>query len=112
MICSFTHDGSIAPKQARIHIQSNWPEEEKIHLCLACEPKPCIDACPEGALSWKGYLRIDEEKCTGCLLCKDACPYGGIRMEKSKKIPFICDTCQGEIQCVKWCPTKAVIWVE
>jgi Fe-S-cluster-containing hydrogenase component 2 len=71
-----------------------------------------MDACPEGALSWNSYLQIDEEKCTGCLLCKDACPYGGIQTENSKKYPFFCDTCQGEFQCVKWCPTKAVIKVE
>ncbi len=109
IICSFAHEGSIAPKQSRIRIQSAWPEEERIHLCLACEPKPCIGGCPEGALSWDGYLRIDEEKCTGCLLCREACPYGGIQTENSKKFPFFCDTCQGEFQCVKWCPTKSII---
>jgi NAD-dependent dihydropyrimidine dehydrogenase PreA subunit len=24
----------------------------------------------------------------------------------------LCDTCQGEFQCVRWCPTKAVVKVE
>jgi len=109
IICSFGHEGSIAPKRSRIRIHSNWPEEEKILLCIACEAKKCIDACPEAALSWNGVLRIDEEKCTVCLLCADACPYGGIQTEASKKFPFFCDTCNGEFQCVKWCPTKAVI---
>jgi Fe-S-cluster-containing hydrogenase component 2 len=112
IICSLTHESFIAPKQSRVRISSNWPEEEKIFLCVACESKPCIDACPVSALSWNGYLRIDEEKCTGCLLCKDACPYGGIQTENSRKFPFFCDTCQGEFQCVKWCPTKAVVKVE
>ena len=112
IICSLTHESSIAPKQSRIRIQSNWPEEEKIFLCVACEPKSCMDACPEGALSWNKYLRIDQEKCTDCLLCKEACPYGGIQTENSKKSPFFCDTCQGEFQCVQWCPTKAVVKVE
>jgi len=112
IICSLTHESTIAPKQSRIRISSDWPEEEKIFLCIACEPKLCIDACPISALSWNGYLRINEEKCTGCLLCKDACPYGGIQTENSKKFPFFCDMCQGEFQCVKWCPTKAVARVE
>ncbi len=112
IICSLSHESSIAPKQSRIRVQSNWPEEEKIFLCIACESKQCIDACPEGVLSWNGYLRIDEKGCTACLLCKEACPYGGIHTETSKTFPFFCDTCQGEFQCVKWCPTKAVIKVD
>jgi carbon-monoxide dehydrogenase iron sulfur subunit len=112
IICSLAHEGNIATKRSRIHIHSNWPEEEKILLCVACEPKKCIEVCPEDALSWNTYLRIDEEKCTACLLCAEACPYGGIRTEVSKKSPFFCDTCQGEFQCVKWCPTKAVVKVE
>jgi Fe-S-cluster-containing hydrogenase component 2 len=112
IICSLTHESSVAPKQSRIRIQSKWPEEEKIFLCIACESKPCIDVCPVNALSWNGYLRIDEEKCTSCLLCKDACPYAGIQTENSKQYPFFCDTCRGEFQCVKWCPTKAVIKVD
>jgi Fe-S-cluster-containing hydrogenase component 2 len=112
VICSLTHEGSIAPKQSRIRIHSNWPEEEKILLCIACETKKCIEVCPEAALSWNAYLRMNEEKCTGCYLCTDACPYGGIQTGVSKKFPIFCDTCDGEFQCVKWCPTKAVIKVE
>jgi len=112
MICSITHEGTIAPKRSRIRIRSNWPEEEKIHLCIACDSKPCIETCPEGALSWEGCLRIDKEKCTACSICTEACPYGGIQTEPSKGPPFFCDTCQGQFQCVAWCPTKAVNRVE
>jgi carbon-monoxide dehydrogenase iron sulfur subunit len=112
MICSLTHEGNIANKCSRIRIRSNWPQEEKILICIACEPKKCIEVCPESAFSWNTYLRIDEEKCTGCLLCTDACPYGGIHTEISKEFPFFCDTCDGDFQCVKWCPTKAVVKVE
>ena len=112
MICSITHEGGIAPKRSRIRIRSNWPDEEKIHLCVACEPKPCIGACPEGSLSWEGYLRLNEEKCTACYLCTEACPYEGIRTEPTKRYPLFCDTCEGKFECVQWCPTKAVVKVE
>ncbi len=108
MICSIAHEGSIAPKRSRIRIRSRWPEEEKIEICTACDPKPCMETCPEGALSWSGHLRLDEQKCTACHLCAEACPHGGIHTGASAKFPFFCDTCQGEYQCVAWCPTKAV----
>jgi hypothetical protein len=29
-----------------------------------------------------------------------------------EKVSFFCDTLPGEFQCVKWCPTKAVVKVE
>jgi Fe-S-cluster-containing hydrogenase component 2 len=108
IVCSITHGGDIAPKRSRIRIRSQWPEEEKIEVCFACGPKPCIEACPEGALAWKDHLRLDEEKCTGCFLCTEACPYVGIHSGSSENFPYFCDTCSGEFQCVAWCPTKAV----
>jgi len=36
----------------------------------------CADACPiPGALGWEGGVRpvIDQESCTGCALCREAC---------------------------------------
>ena len=36
----------------------------------------CADSCPvPGALEWEGGLRpvINEEICTGCALCREAC---------------------------------------
>lgn len=108
IVCSLAHEGVIAPKRSRIRIRSDWPHPEKISVCIACEPKKCIEVCPEGALSWKDCLEMEEDKCVVCLLCVEACPYHGIHTEDSKKFPFFCDTCRGEFQCVIWCPTKAV----
>lgn len=108
VVCSMTHEGVIAPKRSRIRVHSAWPHQEKISVCIACEPKKCIEVCSEGALSWNQHLEINEEKCVNCLLCVEACPYEGIQTEVSKKFPFFCDTCTGEFQCIQWCPTKAV----
>jgi len=29
-------------------------------------------------------------------------------MDTRAALPLICDTCEGDYQCVQWCPTKAV----
>ncbi|MDP6774258.1 MAG: hypothetical protein QGI63_08315, partial [Rhodospirillales bacterium] len=36
----------------------------------------CADSCPvEGALEWEGGVRpvVNDERCTGCALCREAC---------------------------------------
>jgi len=50
-------------------------------LCMHCDDAPCIPACPiEGAIYRRddGLVIIDPKKCTGCMNCVDACPYGCI----------------------------------
>jgi hypothetical protein len=60
--------------------------EASIHLCDACDGKPCMKACPVGAYSETGFVYqacldhvrgLSGEPCrtTGCL-DRNACPYG------------------------------------
>ena len=112
MICSFAHEGEIAPKRSRIRIESDWPGMEGIDVCVACRAKKCIAVCPHGALSWGRLLLLDQEKCDLCLACVEACPFGGIRLEPTNKRLLFCDTCRGEYQCVKWCPANAIVRAE
>ena len=52
------------------------------YVVIECPEKipcdPCVDACPNGAISMPGSIielpEIDYEKCTGCLLCIPKCP--------------------------------------
>lgn len=46
-------------------------------LCDQCENAPCIRVSPTGA-SYRdneGVVRVDEDKCIGCKMCVNACPY-------------------------------------
>ncbi len=50
---------------------------------------------------------IDEEQCTGCRLCVEACPVEAIVMENDKaKVDT--DRCTECGLCVKECPNEAI----
>jgi len=47
------------------------------HLCAQCEDYPCVEACPFKALSVSkktSAVLVNDDKCTGCGKCIDACP--------------------------------------
>jgi carbon-monoxide dehydrogenase iron sulfur subunit len=107
-ICAWTHWGENNPKRARIRVEADWPATPQIRVCLACKEHECVQACPTEALSWDGWVKLDEERCDLCGACAAACPVDGIRMDPRRRLPLICDTCEGAFQCVQWCPTRAI----
>jgi len=55
--------------------------------CLSCgncyECDTCVGACPESAITGLGIgmgYRVDNDRCTGCGVCRDQCPCGAIEM--------------------------------
>lgn len=57
-------------------------------------------------------IQIDEEKCTGCRLCVDACHEGAIGMVDGKARLLRDDYCDGLGDCLPACPTDAITFVE
>ncbi len=57
-------------------------------------------------------IQIDEEKCTGCRLCVDACHEGAIAMVDGKARLLRDDYCDGLGDCLPACPTDAITFVE
>ena len=56
--------------------------------CYHCEEPVCISSCPFDAIYKEekyGAVIIESEKCTGCRLCYDACPYGAPVFESDAK---------------------------
>ena len=47
--------------------------------CMACVARPCVNVCPKNAVEVVGNRSfIDQERCTHCGRCAQACPYNAI----------------------------------
>ena len=57
-------------------------------------------------------IKIDEEKCTGCGLCAQACHEGAIGMVNGKAKLLRDDYCDGLGDCLPVCPTDAISFEE
>ena len=116
LACSLTKEDLFDPHRGRIKV---WKKEDIAlgiqFLCEQCDAHPCIDACPESALSRDeatGIIAVNESKCTGHGKCVEACPYGGIRLHPETSKAIVCDLCGGDPYCVKHCVPGALQWVE
>ena len=99
----------------RIHVEG----DERISYAVSCwhsENPLCVKSCIAGALSKvDGIIRVDRERCVGCLTCVLVCPYGalapagdGIMQKCELCLENACD----EPACVAGCPNRAIVYEE
>lgn len=113
MTCSMKNEKVGSYKLARIKIK----KDEEIELatpvvCRQCKNAECADSCPMLALTRDentGAIVFNSEKCVGCELCVDNCPFGTIYFNKETNKPYKCDLCNGDPQCVKVCKLAGAI---
>jgi len=112
--CSLVHEGQVIPSLARLRVILDlFLGEHKIHYCRQCGKAPCAKACPQGAIrrdGTRGYWIVDQDLCTGCGLCVEACPFEALIMHPGTAKAIICDTCDGQPECAASCPTGALTW--
>jgi len=138
MACSMVHEGKVNYSLARIQVLQNafeeWPDDITIEQCRQCVDPACVKACPEGAMKADtrfGNVRrvLDLEKCIGCGLCVENCPFTPRRPVvapypeyKDDLKACKCDLCanasyhwdtrgggpRGVQACVEICPVKAI----
>lgn len=107
--CSMYYHKVISPFQSRVRVQRVEPGLDFPLFCQNCDDAPCIEACPEQALSRtsKGIVIVNNQKCTGHGACVIACPYNAITINPDTGKAIKCIQCG---QCVKRCPVNA-IWM-
>jgi Fe-S-cluster-containing dehydrogenase component len=85
--------------------------------CMHCRNAPCMTSCGPVAIYRRedGLVVIDPAKCTGCMSCIDACPYGAIYFNRDTNLAQKCTGCAHlldrgwkEPRCVEVCPTQAI----
>lgn len=94
-------------------------------VCQQCVDAPCLEACPEEAISRDAKTNavvVDHKLCIQCGSCVSACVIGldavsseqklAIRLDKDTQFPLKCDLCGGDPQCVKFCPTEALVFAD
>jgi len=87
-------------------------------LCNHCENPPCVDSCPVDALQKRedGIVILNQETCTLCKACLDACPYGIIMLNENEEIAEKCNLCVHRIDqglqpfCVICCEGQALFF--
>jgi Fe-S-cluster-containing dehydrogenase component len=88
-------------------------------VCSQCSEPPCLEACPAepralyvDKKSGTFARVIDPDLCIGCEQCVEAC--GDVfdpprsRYDVEEDVCFKCHLCQGDPQCVKFCPYGAL----
>ncbi|MDI6888066.1 MAG: 4Fe-4S binding protein, partial [Candidatus Thermoplasmatota archaeon] len=83
----------------------------KILRCMQCKKPKCVEVCESGALRQEnGVVILNEEKCTGCWNCIEACPFKSIFKNELLNIAIKCDLCNNKekLACVASCPTGAL----
>ncbi len=89
--------------------------------CRHCNPAPCEQVCPTGAIHRDDKLDVvivDTAKCIGCAMCAIACPFDVISFYKNlafdKQVNIKCDFCIDRLSkdklpaCVEACKTNAL----
>jgi len=114
------------PELSNIKVWHYNPDADIPVTCFLCDDAPCIEACPIEAdpITGRKALYRDEKyntikndigRCIGCEKCAKACSdkSGGI-IFPNKKTGYperMCTLCNGDPQCVKYCPYGALQYI-
>jgi Fe-S-cluster-containing hydrogenase component 2 len=116
LACSLVKEGAFNPDKSRIWIDfQGMPELFYPIACRSCRKPPCADVCPTDPKSIYrdeqvgGGMKILDDVCIKCGKCIEACPFAAIDWHPTTKLPLVCDVCDGDPECVKFCSPDALL---
>ena len=80
--------------------------------CNHCDSPICFEKCPQSAIikdADTGLMSIDEEKCIGCGMCSQACPWNMPRVDSETGVSTKCISCG---RCAEQCPNGAIKFID
>jgi Fe-S-cluster-containing dehydrogenase component len=90
-----------------IRLSEAWSRTEQgrvdfvyhVHVCRHCDDPPCAEVCPEEAITKRedNIVLLDEDRCSGCGLCIEACPYDAVSFDGSRGVAQKCNLCHHRI---------------
>jgi carbon-monoxide dehydrogenase iron sulfur subunit len=116
LACAWEHEGRFRMQATRIHVYT-WEREgfSTPMMCQQCADAACVQVCTPHALQrdlLTGVVKLNHQKCIGCKMCVQACPFGSAVWDTVSNSIHKCDTCDGDPACAKACPTQALAWVD
>ncbi|HTO61667.1 MAG TPA: 4Fe-4S dicluster domain-containing protein [Bradyrhizobium sp.] len=116
LACSMSHEGAFRLQATSVHVYT-WEREgfSVPMMCQQCSDAPCVKVCTPNALTrdaTTGLVNLNHAKCIGCKMCVQACPFGNAVWDEAANKIHKCDTCGGDPQCAKFCPSHALEWVD
>lgn len=138
LACAVEHSGSqdlsaafleIPTPRKRVHVQGGpIPTFAFPNRCRHCDPAPCLQVCPTGAIyrdDEHGLVIVDEKKCIGCAMCAVICPFDVVTFYPLAEGPspeiavaVKCDGCVDRVSagripaCVEVCKVDALVFGE
>jgi len=116
-VCAI-HNSLVAnPEKARIRIVNLKEQASVVSIpirCMQCEEPICEAVCPTHAISTNpatGARVVNEKKCIGCRTCVYACPFAAPTFDRSAGTTFMCNLCDGDPRCARWCPFGALQYI-
>jgi carbon-monoxide dehydrogenase iron sulfur subunit len=96
--------------------------------CRHCDPAPCLQVCPTGAITRDGALDlvlIEAKRCIGCAMCAIVCPFDALSFYPladsagpEVEVAVKCDGCEERVRqgrvpaCVEACKVDALVFGE
>ncbi len=120
--CKQENDLPVGPKWIRVITVGPKKISGKLIMdfvpmtCTHCQNAPCIDSCPEDALTKRedGIVLLSPELCIGCLACLQVCPFGALQYDDQRNVMGKCNLCLPRLEqglkpaCVQTCPAGAI----
>ena len=126
MMCTLKNDGRVCQHIARVRVWENYnwgtgpdsPDgiykncEFTIEHCKQCEDPACANYCPVHAIhadEETGARVVDAERCIGCGMCSQACPWNMPVVDSETGKSTKCVACG---RCAEQCPNGAIKFID